>query len=114
MTIFVISKDGKPLMPTVHSGKVRRMLKDGRASIYKHHPFTIKLHYETTEYRQPIEFCCDTGDHHVGVSLKSESREYLSEEYLPLTDEKVRRDKRRKYRRERTKISSKAQKATIR
>lgn len=101
MTIFVISKDGKPLMPTVHSGKVRRMLKDGRASIYKHHPFTIKLHYETTTYKQPIEFCCDTGDHDVGVSLKSESREYLSEEYLPLADEKTKRDNRRKYRKQR-------------
>lgn len=85
-------------MPTVRAGKVRHMLKDGRASIYRHRPFTIKLNYETTEYTQPIEFCCDTGDHHVGVSLKSESREYMSEEYRPLADEKSRRDDRRKYR----------------
>ena len=101
MTIFVISKDGKPLMPTVRAGKVRHMLKNGQAVLYRRRPFTIQLTYETTGYTHPIEFCCDTGGYHVGVSLKSEAREYLSDEYRPLTDEKARRDDRRKYRRQR-------------
>lgn len=100
-TIFVIAKDGAPLMPTTKPGKVRRMLKDGRAKIYSHRPFTIQLTYDTTKYTQPIEFCCDTGDHHVGVSLKSEKKEYISDEYRPLKNEKYKHDNCREARRNR-------------
>ena len=41
-------------MPTKRHGKIRRMLKDGRAKVVKAKPFTIQLTYETTEYTQPI------------------------------------------------------------
>lgn len=85
-------------MPTVHAGKVRHMLKDGRAVIYKHRPFTIQLTYETTEYVQPVEYCEDTGDHYAGVSVKSEKREYRSDEYRPLPDEKKKHEKRAEHR----------------
>ena len=33
MYIYVQDKDGRPLMPTMRCGKVRRMLRDGRAVI---------------------------------------------------------------------------------
>lgn len=99
--IFVISASGERLMPTVRHGRVRHLLKDGKAKIVKHNPFTIQLLYEATSYVQPIEFCEDTGDHHVGVSLKSERREFVSEEYRPLADEKDQHDDCRKNRRNR-------------
>ncbi len=50
MKIFVISKSGKPLMPTKKPGKVRRMLKEGRARIVGREPFAIQLTYETGEH----------------------------------------------------------------
>lgn len=101
MTIFVLNKDGEPMMPTTRPGRVRHLLKEGKAKIVKHRPFTIQLMYESTNYKQPIEFCCDTGDHHVGVSLKSEAKEYVSDEYRPLAYEKERHDDCRKMRRAR-------------
>ena len=52
MSIFVIN--GERLMPTNRLGKVRHMLKDGRAVVYQRNPFTVQLTYETTEYTQPI------------------------------------------------------------
>ena len=88
-------------MPTTRPGRVRHLLKAGKAIIVKHRPFTIQLTYESTNYKQPIEFCCDTGDHHVGISLKSEAKEYLSDEYRPLANEKERHDDCRKMRRAR-------------
>ena len=101
MTIFVLNKDGEPMMPTTRPGRVRHLVKEGKAKIVKHRPFTIQLTYESTNFRQPIEFCCDTGDHHVGISLKSEAKEYLSDEYRPLANEKERHDDCRKMRRAR-------------
>lgn len=101
MTVFVISKDGERLMPTTRLGKVRHMLKDGRAVIYQRRPFTIQLTYDTTTYTQPLELCVDAGYQHIGISLKSEGREYLAEQYDLLQFEKERHDDCRKYRRTR-------------
>lgn len=47
----VFSKNGERLMPTIRLGKVRHLLKDGKAKIVKHHPFTIQLLYQ-----QPVEY----------------------------------------------------------
>ena len=98
-TIMVISKDGERLMPTVRCGKVRHLLKTGKAKIVGRHPFTIQLLYETTNYTQPIELCVDTGYQHIGISVKSESREYVSAQYDLLENEKEHHDDARKYRR---------------
>ena len=38
--VCVLSNSGERLMPTFRLGKVRRLLKDGKAKIVKHHPFT--------------------------------------------------------------------------
>ena len=101
MAVFVIGKYGERLMPTERYGVVRRMLKDGRAVIYKRNPFTIQLTYETTSYIQPIEICVDTGYKYVGISIKSEAKEYVSEQRDLLDDEKQRHDAQRKMRRTR-------------
>ena len=50
--VFVISKSGKPLMPTKRLGKVRHLLKDGTATIYSRHPFAIQLTYDSEEHTQ--------------------------------------------------------------
>lgn len=88
MAVCVISKYGERLMPSVCMGKVRHMLKDGRAVIVSRKPFTIQLTYETTNYTQPIELCEDTGYQHVGFSAKSKAREYASVQFDLLKGEK--------------------------
>ena len=101
MDIYVISKNGERLMPTSRCGKVRHLLKDGKAKIIKHKPFTIQLLYDSTTYTQPVEVCVDAGYEHIGVSVKSEAREYAAVQYDLLADEKLRHDDQRKYRRTR-------------
>ena len=44
--VYVLDKDGSPLMPTKRFGWVRRALRDGRAVKAKAKPFTIRLTYE--------------------------------------------------------------------
>ena len=46
MYVYVISKDGQPLMPTARFGKVRRLLNSKKAKVVKRCPFTIRLLYE--------------------------------------------------------------------
>ena len=101
MAVYVISKDGERLMPTTRLGRVRHLLKEGKAHIVGRKPFTIQLDYESTTYTQEIELCVDTGAQHVGISVKSESKEYGSIQFDLLSDEKERHDDCRKYRRTR-------------
>ena len=77
MQIFVVSKSGKPLMPTKKPGKVRRMLKDGRARIVEYEPFTIQLTYETSEYTQPVKLGIDGGYQAIGYSATSDKEELI-------------------------------------
>lgn len=101
MLVCVVSKNGERLMPTSRLGKVRHLLKEGKATIYCRKPFTIQLTYETSEYTQPIEMCVDSGYVHMGVSIKTEEKELFSEENILLLNEKERHDDCRKYRRTR-------------
>jgi 5-methylcytosine-specific restriction endonuclease McrA len=43
MFVFVLDKNRKPLDPT-HPARARRLLRTGRASVFKRYPFTIILH----------------------------------------------------------------------
>jgi len=70
--VYVISKAGKPLMPTERHGKVRRLLKQGLAKVVKREPFTIQLLYDTTTYTQPITVGLDIGSKTTGVSAVTE------------------------------------------
>lgn len=42
-TVYVLNKDGKPLMPTARCGHVRHLLKEQKARVVTSKPFTIQL-----------------------------------------------------------------------
>lgn len=48
MFVFVLDKNKKPLNPT-HPARARRLLRTGRASVFKRYPFTIILHDREAE-----------------------------------------------------------------
>lgn len=99
--IFVISNTGERLMPTFRPGRVRHLLKDGKAKIVKRNPFTIQLLYETGSYVQPVEICEDVGYNYIGISIKSNTHEYVSAQFDTLQNEKSRHDDCRRLRRTR-------------
>ena len=71
--VYVLDKDGQPLMPTQRHGKVRRMLKNGQAKVVRRVPFTIQLQYETGSETQEISLGVDAGSKHIGVSATTET-----------------------------------------
>ena len=74
MLVYVINRDGQPLMPTERCGKVRRLLRDGKARVVKRCPFTIQLLFETTDQTQPVTLGVDAGSKHIGLSATTEDR----------------------------------------
>ena len=95
--VFVLLTSNKKLMPTTEY-RARRLIKSGKATIYKYHPFTVKLTTRKDGYTQPIEYCCDTGYQHIGISMKSYKHEYVNEQRDLLKDEPERHNDCRKYR----------------
>lgn len=73
--VYIISKQGTPLMPTERFGKVRRILKNSLAHVVRRIPFTIQLDYDTTEFAQPITLGIDAGSKHIGVSATTTEKE---------------------------------------
>lgn len=98
--VFVVDKNGVPLMPTC-SPKARKLLKVGRAKIFKRRPFTIQLLDRDGGDTQPVEYCCDTGYQHMGVSIKSEKQEFVAIQFDLLQGETERLRDRATYRRQR-------------
>lgn len=99
--VYVLSQDGKLLMPTKRFGKVRRMLRAGLAKVVKREPFTIQLRYESTEFTQLVTFGIDAGYSHIGFSAVTDREELISGEVKMLQGVKNRLEERAMYRRTR-------------
>jgi hypothetical protein len=104
MKVYVISKHGKPLMPTTPA-RARKMLRDGKAKCIRREPFTIKLLFDTSSYTQPITLGVDTGSSHIGSAVVKENGDiiYLSQIEIrnDITDKMKQRSKYRRNRRNR-------------
>ena len=72
--VYVINKDGQPLMPTERHGKVRRLLRDKKAKVVRRCPFTIQLLFECDNIVQPISLGVDAGSKHIGLSATTEKK----------------------------------------
>ena len=73
--VYVLAKDGQPLMPTERHGKVRRMLKSGEAKAVRRCPFTIQLTYDIEDPEtQPVSLGVDAGNKTVGVSATTKEK----------------------------------------
>lgn len=89
MFVYVINKNGQPLMPCKPQ-KARKLLKANKAEVVKYEPFTIKLKYGSSGYKQPVTLGIDTGSVHIGASASTEKQElYASETVMRSGDGKA-------------------------
>ena len=72
--VYVLNSNGQPLMPTDRHGKVKHLLRDGKAVVVKRCPFTIKLLYGSTNHTQEISLGVDAGSKHIGVSATTKDK----------------------------------------
>ena len=96
MFVYVISKDGQPLMPTIRFGKVRRLLRDKKAKVVRRCPFTIKLLYEPENLVvQEVVLGQDTGSKYVGTACVADDKVLYQSEITLRDDIKKKMDRRR-------------------
>ena len=80
MLVYVLNKNGQPLMPTSRCGKVKHLLNKGLAKVVKRCPFTIQLLYDSNSYTQPISLGIDAGSKIIGISATTETKELYAAE----------------------------------
>ena len=102
MLVYVLKQNGQPFMPTERFGKVRRLLKEGKAKVVRKEPFTIKLLYEPeTNVVQECYCGVDTGSKHVGVAVVGNDKVLYQSQTELRSDIKKKMDSRRMCRRNR-------------
>ncbi|MEQ8463718.1 RRXRR domain-containing protein [Coleofasciculus sp. E1-EBD-02] len=103
LRVPVLSKSGKPLMPTKPS-RARRWVKEGKAKIAPNdlECFAIQLTFETGENTQPIAVGIDPGKHYSGIGVQSSlATLWMAHLVLPFKTVKERMELRRVMRRAR-------------
>ena len=109
--VYVLNKNGEPLMPTERLGRVRRLLKKHMAVVVNYHPFTIKLTYDCPNRTQEVSLGVDAGSKHVGLSATTKKK-VLFEVRLELRDDIVKKlATRREFRRARRNRKTRYRKA---
>lgn len=100
MLVYVLNKDGKPLMPCKPQ-KARKLLKEGRAKVMSRTPFVIKFIHGSSGYKQNVTAKMDTGSKKIGVVAIANGKVIYQAEVEIRNDIKGKMDQRRMYRRTR-------------
>ena len=100
MNVYVINKNGNPLMPC-KPAKARKLLRDKKAKVVNRCPFTIQLLWDCEENIQPVTVGIDKGSHVTGFSAVGNGKILISGEIHHRTDIKDKMDNRRGNRRNR-------------
>ena len=69
----MLNNQGNPLMPCKEA-KARQLLKQNKAIVAKHEPFTIQLTFECENQTQEVSLGVDAGSKHIGVSATTEKQ----------------------------------------
>ncbi len=100
MLAYVISRHGKPLMPTTPP-KARHLLKHDKAKVVSREPFTIKLLYGSSDYKQEVVAGMDTGSKIVGCAAITNAKVLYQSEVRLRDDVSGKMQQRAMYRRNR-------------
>lgn len=71
--VYVLNKQGEPIMPCKEA-KARKLLKQNKAKIAKHEPFTIQLLFECENQIQEVNLGIDAGSKHICISATTEKQ----------------------------------------
>ena len=79
MNVFVLDTKKQPLA-SCHAGKARRLLAEGKASVYRRYAFTIILHRDVEKADpSPLRFKIDPGAKTTGLAVVGRNEnEHLS------------------------------------
>ena len=85
MYVYVINKHGQPVMPC-RPRMARVLLQKHKATVAKQVPFTIRLLYGSSGYKQSVSLGMDAGSRHIGIAATTEKKVLYAEELKPRND----------------------------
>jgi len=100
MYVYVINKNGNPLMPC-KPAKAKHLLKAGKAKVIKRTPFTIKLLWDCEENTQEVVAGMDTGSKTIGCAATANGKVVYQSEVQIRQDVSKKMEQRKMYRRNR-------------
>lgn len=101
MLVFILNKDGNPLMPC-SPAKARKLLKSKKAKVVRKTPFTLKLLHGSSGYKQEVIAGMDSGSKTIGTAIITQDQViYQSETHLRGEEIKRKMEQRAMYRRSR-------------
>jgi 5-methylcytosine-specific restriction endonuclease McrA len=100
MIVYVLNCHGKPLMPCKPQ-RARMLLKEDKAKVITKAPFTIKLSFGSTGYKQPVIAGMDTGSKFIGCAAIANDRVIYQAEVKLRVDVSKKMQQRAMYRRSR-------------
>ena len=83
--VYILNKENKPLMPCSNR-KARLLLKQNKAIVVKKTPFTIKLNFGTSGYKQNITLGIDSGSKVIGLSATTPKKVLFEGEVILRND----------------------------
>ena len=100
--VFVLDINRKPLSPC-HEAVARKLLKQGKAAIFRRYPFTIilKKAVDDTDNKQEYRLKIDYGSKHTGLAILQNNNVIWLGQIDHRTDIKKKLDERRMFRRSR-------------
>ena len=100
MLVFVLNKNGEPLMPC-KPAKAKKLLRAGKAKVVRKMPFTIKLLYGSSGYKQHVTAGMDSGSKVIGCAAVANSKVLYQSQAALRQDVSRKMEQRAMYRRTR-------------
>lgn len=89
MYIYILNKDGAPLMPTKRKAHVQKLLRHGKAAIVNKQPYTVRLKYQSPGICQSLYGGQDPGRTNIGAAVLTEKGECVYRSKLETRNKEI-------------------------
>ena len=87
--IYVLAKDGTPIMPTKREHHIQKLLKKGMARVVSHNPFVVQMKYNVGKETQPLYGGTDPGRTNIGNAVVNEKGEVVYKDHVTTNNSEV-------------------------
>ena len=87
--IYVLAKDGTPLMPTKRTGHIAKLLKKGMAKVVSRTPFVVQMKYNAGRETQPLHGGTDPGHTNIGNAVADGKGQVVYKDHVETNNKDV-------------------------
>ena len=87
--IYILDKDGSPLMPTKRKGHVQKLLKKGMARVISRVPMVVQMKYNAGAGKQPLHGGTDPGRTNIGNAVVKDTGDTVYKDHVTADNKDV-------------------------